>query len=200
MEGWTLVKRPKRIKRRFGGALFLIVLLILSLKNYSIVNISTNSNPFDTLVRINFILPVHKESIKSKITIIPEIANTPISYKINWLSSNTMLLQLTQEKGPQGQLLTFKIDNVPTIIPYIKKSVQGSVRPYAPLELSSETIINNVPSCGPLLLTFNTPVDPKSLKKVLSCLHQGILRLLSFPPTVRITQIIAAGTTPRKTF
>ncbi|WP_157872833.1 L,D-transpeptidase family protein [Desulfoscipio gibsoniae] len=91
-----------------------------------------------------------------------------------------MLLQLTQEKGPQGQLLTFKIDNVPTIIPYIKKSVQGSVRPYAPLELSSETIINNVPSCGPLLLTFNTPVDPKSLKKSIILPTPGHLKAFEF--------------------
>lgn len=156
----------------------MIFLLILSLKNYSIVNIDTKSNPFETLATINFILPMHKESIKSKTTIIPEIANTPISYKINWLSSNTMLLQLVQEKGPQGQLLTFKIDNVPTIIPFIKKSVQGNVRPYAPIELSPNTIINNVPSCGPLLLTFNTPVDPKSLKKSIILPTPGHLQAL----------------------
>jgi len=123
---------------------------------------------------------VHKKSAKSKITITPEIANTPISNKVDWVSFNTMLLQLTQEKGPQGQLLTFKIDNIPTIIPLIKKNVHGSVRPYAPLGLPPNTIINSVPSCGPLLLTFNTPVDSNSLKKSIILPTPGHLKPFEF--------------------
>lgn len=116
-------------------------------------------------VYINFLLPMHQESLAPKISVAPEIPLTSVSCEVKWLSSTKVALKLAQTGCPEGQLLTFEINRADSLVPFIKKSVGGKVRPPVPLKLLSNSELHSVPSRGPVPIVFNTPVEPASLKK-----------------------------------
>lgn len=140
-----------------------LIILIYFLGCYSIVK--TTSETEKAEIMINFLLPMNWNALSSKLTIIPEIPGTPVSYNVKWLSSTSMLLYLEQKGTPQGQELTYRIHNAPTLFPFVKKSVSGKVRPEVPIKLIKDGPTKNIPSHGPFTLTFNTQVDPESLKR-----------------------------------
>lgn len=96
--------------------------------------------------------------------ITPEIPGTPVSYSTKWLNSTTLILKIDQKGEPEGQLLKYKINDIPTVIPFIKKSVQGKVRNQVPIILVKNDL-ERIPTKGPVPISFSTPVDPESLKK-----------------------------------
>ncbi|WP_066636037.1 L,D-transpeptidase family protein [Desulfolucanica intricata] len=165
--------------------LFLITILlffvvICGLKCYSNVRVKPNINRSEIDIIINFLLPMRQNSLSSKVTVSTEIPNTPVSYKIKWLNSTTMILSLEQKGNPRGQMLTFQINDAPTAIPLLKKSVSGQVRPSVDLRLLSEADLGKVPSGGPVPIIFNTPVDPKSIKEFVTLPIPGQLKPIQF--------------------
>lgn len=159
--------------------LFLILLLLVYvIKYYSIIKIKPVSNYNETDIVINFLLPMRQDFISSKVAVVPEIPGTVVYHQVNWLDSTTMVLKLEQRGGPQGQLLTFKINRAATIIPFIYKSVDRKVRPQVPVRLLSKAYSEKIPSRGPVTLNFNTPVEPKSLTKSVILPVPGYLKPL----------------------
>lgn len=142
---------------------FLLLISIYCITSYSYVKYETNSGHSVSII-INFILPVQKDFFDSKITVIPEIPGTPVNYKTKWLTKNIIILTLEQGGEPKGQLLEYRIDNVRTVVPFIKKNVKGKVRNQVPLQLLSPNDLSKRPSNGPVPIFFNTAVDPISLK------------------------------------
>ena len=162
--------------------LFFVILFVIvcyAAKCYSLVKVKPNTNHIETDIVINFILPMHQNSLASKITVTPEIPETSVSYKVEWLNPTTMVLKLEQRGGPKGQLLTFQIDSAPTRIFLLKKSVSGKVRPQVSIELLS-TDLEKVPSRGPVPIIFNTQIEPKSMEKFAELPVPGQLRPFQF--------------------
>lgn len=138
----------------------LLFLIIYVLKSYSHIKAEPGLNH----VIINFILPVSPDSFNPKVTVIPELPETPVSHKIKWINRTTMVLELDQKGMPEGQLLKFSVEGAATVIPFVKKNVRGKIRQRVPLGLLPAKL-DKIPSPGPVEITFNTPVDPESLNK-----------------------------------
>ena len=150
--------------------LFLVALPVYIIKFYSYVRIEPDSGN----IGINFFIPMRRDSVV-RATIIPEIPKTPVSYSIKWLNSTTLILKIDQKGDPEGQLLTYKINDIPTVIPFIKKSVEGKVRNQVPIILLKNDL-KNISTQGPVTISFNTPVDPESLKKFIVLPLPGMLK------------------------
>lgn len=171
----------KKYVIRYFLPLIIILALVYSVITYSDVKVKQGFNQFTTDIVINFFLPMNQDdSFIPQITISSEIPSTPIFYKAKWLDSNTMILKLEQRGYPLGQLLTIQIDDVPTIIPFIKKSVRRKVRPQVPITLLSKSHLEKIPSRGPVPIIFNTPVDQESLKKLIKLPIPGQLKPIEF--------------------
>jgi hypothetical protein len=140
------------------------VLAIFVLKSYSIVKFKPGDTYEKSILQINFLLPMRHDSLESVLTISAEHPGTPVSYNIEWQSPTILLLETEQRGMPQGQELTINIDRAPTVIPFIKKSISKKIRPKIPLKLLTTGTIKDIPSRGPVVIHFNTPVDPDSLK------------------------------------
>ena len=157
----------------------LFIIVCYAVKCYSIVRVKPNTNHIETDIVINFLLPMRQDYLASKITVTPEIPETPVSYKIKWLNSTTMLLKLEQRGDAQGQLLTFQINDAPTRFSLLKKSVSGKVRPQVSIELLS-TDLEKVPSRGPVPIMFNTPIEPESMVEFANLPVPGQLKPIQF--------------------
>lgn len=162
--------RDKRALLIQIAAIFFFLTVIFSLMKYSHIKIKPDSDQIDagTDIVINFLLPMHCEDLTSKVSIIPEIPYTQVDFETKWLNSTTVVLSLKEIGYPQGQLIKYHIDDIPTIFPYVKKGVTGQVRPKAPLKVISDINLNNIPSKGPVPIYFSTPVKPETLKKHIS--------------------------------
>ncbi len=153
---------PAKNKRRLlAWMVLLISSVVYGAAAYSRVKVDPDSGR----VVINFILPVRRDPEPPRIETTPEIPGTPVTCKVGWTNRTTMVLELDQKGRPEGQLIKFKVDGVPTIVPFVRKSAKGEVRRRVPLTLLSGKSPEKVPSRGPVPLIFNTPVDPVSLKK-----------------------------------
>lgn len=117
-----------------------------------------------TEIAVDFRFPMRQEDITDKIFLVPENPKTLFHYRVKWLNQTTALISVTQQGRPEGQAINIQIIGAPTALPLIKKSVSAKLRPKIPLSLKSETNLKNIPSRGPLLIQFNTPVDPKMLQ------------------------------------
>lgn len=149
------------------------------LTTYSHVRVDPDSNR----VTINFILPVRRENINTRVSVVPEIPNTPVSYTVKWLNNSSMILELDQKGLPEGQLLKFKIDGVPTVVPFIEKSVSGKVRQKVPVKILSAGRLEKIPTHGPVQIIFNTPVGSDDLEKSVSLPAPG--KLIPFSLTYK---------------
>ncbi|MTI83110.1 MAG: hypothetical protein FH756_04235 [Firmicutes bacterium] len=156
----------KRYKCPLALCLIVIfsMLFICILKSYSVIKIKPTDIYGKIIIQTNFLLPMRHHSLKSMIIISPEYPGTPVAYDLKWQSPTTMILEIEQRGMPQGQELTINIDGAPTVIPFIKKSVSRKIRPQIPLKLLATDNLKNIPSRGPVLIQFNTLVNPNSLK------------------------------------
>ncbi|MEW6193430.1 MAG: L,D-transpeptidase family protein [Bacillota bacterium] len=140
----------------------------------------SDKDPNATEILINFLLPMQQDPLIGKVTVTPEIPLTAVSYKINWLGPTTMILKIQQAGFPQGQLLNFQISGAPSLLPFIKKSVNGKFRPPVSLKLLTAPKLKNIPSRGPVPIVFNTPVDPESMKQSVVLPAPGRLQPVRF--------------------
>lgn len=113
-----------------------------------------------TEITINFLLPMRCNTLPEKIVITPELPTTTVHYTAYWSTGSTLILRIRQAGCPQGQLLRWRVDGVPTVIPLISKSAGGKYRPRVRLTLVAEDPVEGVPSLGPVPISFNTPVRP----------------------------------------
>lgn len=140
----------------------------------------SDKDPNATEILINFLLPMQQDPLIGKVTVTPEIPLTAVSYKINWLGPTTMILKIQQAGFPQGQLLNFQISGAPSLLPFIKKSVNGKFRPPVSLKLLTAPNLTNIPSRGPVPIVFNTPVDPESMERSVVLPVPGCLQPVRF--------------------
>ena len=154
-------------KTGLGLVISLICFMSLSLwiTQYSSCKISTHKGPAETDLTINFILPMQQDDLKSKISILPEIPTTKISYKLRWKNRSTAVLTLKQGGLPYGQLLTVKINRAQTKLPFISKSFQTKFRSPVPVSLFSNQDLHDICTKGPVPISFNTPVTPEDIKE-----------------------------------
>jgi len=116
-------------------------------------------------VAINFLLPIKHTGSPPRVTVIPEYPSTPVSFSVRQAGPATIVIRMKQEGYPQGQLLKFSVEDVSTVIPLLKKTARGQVRPKVGIKLISQGQIAVIPSRGPVQLQFNTPVEYKTFRK-----------------------------------
>lgn len=147
--------------------LIVCLILIYALTHCASMKLQSNTGELagHSRIVVNFFFPMRQDSLSEKISIIPEMPSTQVSCDVKWLNATTAVLEVQQQGYLQGQLLTVKIDNAPTVIPLLNKSVGGKVRPLVPVELIIQEDAGLIPSRGPVPVVFNTPIDPQSLKK-----------------------------------
>ncbi|WP_418789912.1 L,D-transpeptidase family protein [Phosphitispora sp. TUW77] len=139
------------------------VSFVLWALHYSGYNVFTHKDPAVTELTVNFLLPMQQNDLESKISIIPEIPTTKISYKIMWTNSSTAVITMKQDGLPYGQLINVKINRAETKLPLIKKSFQARFRPRVPVSLISGQEINKICTKGPVPIIFNVPMMPKDM-------------------------------------
>jgi len=166
---------PARRGRLVWICLALLVLgAALVLARFSAVRVYPGTAA--TVVTVDFLLPMRPESLEKRLEVTPEIPGTEVRCRAEWADARTAVLKLEQKGRPAGQLLTFRIKKAPTVIPLLSKTVRGAVRPPAPLTVAGGPSPETVPSRGPVVIEFSTPVDRKSLQSHVALPAPGRLR------------------------
>gem|GEM_PF-455598 len=173
----------KKVNFKLGAAMSLGLLAVVYwAAGFSFLKVETGpgKTPAETDIVINFILPVHRVDLSSKITIEPENPYTRVDFKFTWLNSRTVILCLKPDGKPQGQLLKFRIEGIQTVFPTFRKRVSGQVRMPAELNLVSGNSLQKISSRGPVPVNFNTPIDPQTIQESIDLPLPGKLEPVQF--------------------
>jgi hypothetical protein len=117
--------------------------------------------PDVTLIRIWFLLPMKTDSAVETLVLVEEIPGAAKLAGIRWRNPFLAEVWVREPKDLQGQKITV-VWRSPTRLPLISKSSRVSFRrSVVPrlVEISEVT-----PTVGPVLLRFNTPLDPAGVK------------------------------------
>ncbi|MFZ5597521.1 MAG: L,D-transpeptidase family protein [Bacillota bacterium] len=127
------------------------------------------SSPAGTVtVNVSFLSPMNKKKLADHLTVNCEIPGRAVNYSTRWISRNTVQVIIEETKYPRGLEYSLSFKKAPALIPPFTVTIGKKVR----LSLAPEVIAlepaANTPTKGPLVLVFNTPVDPESFKSHVS--------------------------------
>ena len=117
----------------------------------------------ETLVRVDFGIPVDAGDVRSRLVLESEIPDRPPKVDLEWESPSMAIIKVAELAYPEGQRIEVSVQNARTSVPFLRKSARAFFRrPVAPrvFEVSSP-----VPSAGPVEIRFNTPIEPQSLRQ-----------------------------------
>jgi len=161
---------------RRGRVAFILLAIFLSIVLYFFATFSAVIVQQDAagsyVARIRFYLPLHRGDFAANHNLISEIRG-PLKAKIHWRNRSTIEFLIPQTDFPQGELIHFSCEKVRTAIPLLRKKCALTFRlPVAPnvVEISPR---RNVPTYGPVKITFSTPIEPQTAKDNLRCTAKG---------------------------
>lgn len=117
--------------------------------------------PDVTLIRIWFPFPMKTDSMVERLVLLEEIPGTAKLAGIRWTNPFLAEVWVREPEDLQGQKITV-LWRSPTRLPLISKSSRVSFRRSVVPRLVEFSEV--APTIGPVLLRFNTPLDPASVK------------------------------------
>jgi len=109
-------------------------------------------------------MDMKNQDLEGKIHLTSERPGTDVSYNARWLNPTTLEIFAVEEGFPKGFKTKVRVGPLKTPIPGFYKSARVFYRPpYIPAFLTGLSPI--VPSTGPIVMNFSTPVSRKDLEK-----------------------------------
>lgn len=149
------------IRRKLVGLLALAVLALGAALFGLWVGTETEYGPEEIEVRFSFLLPMHQGDTERKLRVIPENPRVTPKVSTAWTGRNTLIVRIREPEELQGQRIKVRVTGARTLCSLVSKSAAVVVqRPVQPALLNLTPII---PSGGPALVRFNTPLDSDSV-------------------------------------
>ncbi|MBO8137783.1 MAG: Ig-like domain-containing protein [Desulfotomaculum sp.] len=153
-------------------------LLIISLLSFWIVSghfVYTKADRIDNKVIIScyFLLPMNISKAMDSFNITSETPNKKINYSYQWKSPYHLTITIDENNYPRGVKYTYQFKKSSTFIPLLTVSKAGHILTKVSPKLVSVNPVENAPTLGPIILNFSTPIDEKSINKMISCEVKG---------------------------
>lgn len=146
----------------------------ITMGHYAKFNIVDSSSQGQVVVNISFLSPMNHEGTIKRLTITSEIPGKRVSYHSEWISSNTLQVTIDESEYPRGLKYTINFQKAPAMIPPFTVSAHKTINlTLAPQVIAMEPK-DNIPTEGPLVLNFNTPIDPESFQNNVSTTAPGL--------------------------
>ncbi len=159
----------KRIYTRTIKYSALIIFILISLWIIREFSISRVENLQDgAKVTINFLFEMDKEKFKDSIQILSQVpyANQ-FDCKINWITNNTVSIDLKENNNIKGQKIYLIIKKANTLIPFISKNCKIPVQFNSNIEMISSKNERIIATEDSFVVKFNTPIKENELSKYL---------------------------------
>ncbi len=149
------------IRRRRVGILVMTVLALGAVLAGVWVGTETEYGREEIVVRFFFLLPMHQGDAERKLQVIPETPRVMPEVSTAWAGKSVLIVRIREPEELQGQQIRLKLTGAKTLWLPVSKSVTVVVqRPVRPRLLD---LTPTVPTRGPLLARFNTPLDRDSV-------------------------------------
>lgn len=125
-------------------------------------------------ITINFYVPVEQEGIEDKVKLTSERPGTEIIKSLRWIDSKTLEIFAMEKNAPKGFNTKLHVGPLKTSIPGLYKVVRADFRARISPFLTGISPI--VPSTGPIVLDFSTPIKKDALKNGLVADFDYVLR------------------------
>jgi hypothetical protein len=119
-------------------------------------------------VNISFWAPMNHARAMDHFTIYSRPGDMPVKYRSQWISRNTVRITVDESEYPRGLKYYYRFHKAPALIPPFTVSCSGTFIARLAPELVAFEPAENVPTTGPIVLIFNTPVEPGSFYRNVS--------------------------------
>lgn len=113
-------------------------------------------------VNVSFLAPMNRERAVERLTVTGETPGRKVVYHTRWISRNTVQVIIDESEYPRGLQYKITFRKARALVPPFTVSVQKEVRLSLPPKLIALEPSSDVPTAGPLVMVFNTPVEPES--------------------------------------
>ena len=113
-------------------------------------------------VNISFLAPMNREKAVDSLTVNGEIPGRKVVYSTRWISRNTVQVTIDESEYPRGLKYKIAFRKARALVPPFTVSAQKEVRQSLSPKLLALEPSSDVPTAGPLVMVFNTPVYPES--------------------------------------
>lgn len=140
----------------------------LFMGHYAMFEIEENNPEGKVVVNVSFLAPMNWDKLGDHLDITSEIPGSEVLYSARSISRNTVQVVIEEPGYPRGLEYTMHFKKAPARVPPFSVTARKKVRQsLAPMVLALEPH-ENVPTGGPLVICFNTPVKPESFAKHVS--------------------------------
>lgn len=130
----------------------------------------TEITPKQATVTINFLFPMQQECLTDHLTIHTEIPyKGEITYKAKWLNQYVVALQFQEKDGIRGKKVNVIIEDAPSTIKGISKSVSIPVQFETDVEIIEPKQNILIATDQSFLIRFNTPMNKHTLHQYIEC-------------------------------
>lgn len=147
--------------------LLLIILIfagiLLFFQRFNLLLVEVKGDSAD--ITVNFLVPMNQFGIEKNIEIKSFIPNTQFQCDLKWESHNRLRIYLKELSDLKGQKVVFTINGAKSSIPLCYKTLSKAIQFQTEPKLLKIENENNIPTEGPLVLQFNTPMDSSSINK-----------------------------------
>lgn len=150
-----------------GIAAFLLI-GIWGLKYFNLSWVeSTEQN---SVVTINFFTPMKQKEFEEHIRILGKREdNNEFNYSVEWINNQVVEIKLYENSQIKGQEIQLLIQNAPTQLGKLTKSIRVNVQFKTHVEILSPTSEILISSTNPFIVQFNTPMNLGQMSKYLQC-------------------------------
>lgn len=127
-------------------------------------------------VNLSFLAPMNNRTAMQYFSIQSQLPDRPVKYQSRWVSRNTVRITIDERDYPRGLEYIYRFKKAPALIPPFTVSAGGKFSSRVKPELISVEPGENVPTSGPVTLTFNTPVEPDSFHRSVAINCPGVYR------------------------
>jgi len=150
-------------KAAFVILFFMLVILGIIVSKTNDISIYQLDDTGAVRITINFFMDMKNQDLEGKVHLISERPGTDIKFNTRWLNSTTLEILAVEEGFPKGFKTKVSVGPLKTPIPGLYKRAVAFYQPYIPAFLTKLSPI--VPSSGPIIMNFSTPVSMKCLEK-----------------------------------
>lgn len=151
------------MKKRILTLLIFTVLILGALASkFNTVSIQQLDETGAVRITVNFYMDMQNQDLHDKIYLTSERPGTKIRFISRWINPSTLEIFAVEEDFPKGFKTRLQIGPLSTKIPGFYKSCRFFYRPHIPAFLTGLSPV--VPSSGPIVLRFSTPVKGEEIE------------------------------------
>lgn len=160
--------------RTFFIAAAVLLLTWICMGHCARFNVIEDGPEGQLVVNVSFLAPMNHEGAARRLTVTCGVQGRDVVYRTVWISRNTLQVIIDEPEYPRGLQYHLYFKKAPALIPPFTVTAHKTVG----LKLAPRVIAlepwDNVPTTGPVVMVFNTPVDPESFREHVFTTAPGI--------------------------